>query len=182
VHQDEGPHHQIDNDQTDDYVNKLKYDSCITMESVEFYDNVKKLSITESSTMRLWCDWNVLSLSSSGQFSNIMLNVELQKAQDLIAGTKSAEVDPATSGAVSSQMASACEAKKDETESKSGPMDASVMTVDPMNSSSLEKRFSCIKRGSALYCRKPREDKTDAIVTDEDYPLSFVMRIAKSKR
>lgn len=238
-----------DNEQTDDYVNKLRYDSCITMESVEFYDNIKKLSITESSTMRLWCDGNVLSFSSVGQFSNIMLNVELQKSEDAMrlanaaaaqkvkqermkraqslsqsdaapppppSSLSTADVPPSLSDAAQQQqpqikkepgdvstqdthttdessstttiVATTEQSRQEQTECEQQLkpfIEASVMTVDPMQSTSLEKRFSCIKRGSALYCRKTdgseQQKQQQQEVTDEDYPLSFLMRIAKSK-
>lgn len=241
-----------DNEQTDDYVNKLRYDSCITMESVEFYDNIKKLSITESSTMRLWCDGNVLSFSSVGQFSNIMLNVELQKSEDAMRlanaaaaqkvkqermkraqlSSQSDTAQPSLSSSsflpaadVVSNLTDAAQQQQQQPQIKKEPGDdntqdrridesstttitaatteqprqeqteceqqlkpfieASVMTVDPMQSTSLEKRFSCIKRGSALYCRKTdgseQQKQQQQEVTDEDYPLSFLMRIAKSK-
>ena len=53
-----------------------------------------------------------------------------------------------------------------------------ALTVDPSASSSLERRFSCVRPGTAVVCRAPGLAGPNL---DAFYPLSFVMRIAKAK-
>ncbi|MDD5755574.1 MAG: hypothetical protein PHN45_12605 [Methylococcales bacterium] len=158
-----------------DYVHKLVYSGCITMESVEFYDNIKKLCITESNTVRLFCDGDTLSMSAAGQFTNIMLDVHLHSASEAL---KMMADEVNTKRRMRKDRAR--QTSQIQSSSNDVPCDVNmdVMTVDPMLSSSLEKRFACIRRGSALFCKT----NADAVVNvDEDYPLSFLMRIAKSK-
>jgi len=173
----------IDTDgKSPDNASPSTYDSCITMESVEFYDNIKKLCITESKTVRFYCnssDNQVMSLSSFGLFANTVLTIQLLDSNEALEQLKilEASTPPSTKKPrrSSKQAAAAAPASADV---NTVPIDSKIMTVDPMESSSLERRFSCVKRGSALFCKDP---KIPAITVDEDFPLAFIMRIAKAK-
>ena len=148
------------NDRSPDYTALTMYDSCITMESVEFYDNIKKLCITESGTVRFYCSSgegtadHVMSLSTSGFIADAALTIRLLDSTDALNLLQSREDSKTTVAA-----------------------DDTIMTIDPMQSSSMEKRVSCVKRGSALFCK----ERTTRIRVDEDFPLSFVKRVAQAK-
>ena len=217
------------------YVDSIAYETCVTMESVEFYDSVKKLCTTESTTVRVWCDGAAMAMSACGRFIPCItwtmqlrpagevakeLNDAAVAAEALAASRSShgrshshaassgahrstpaaaaaAGQDYSSSSASSSPSSSDAPSPQDVAASSGGGVGASAvatatqtpprqepwvtegaLTVDPSASSSLERRFGCVRPGTAIICRKPGMTGPDL---DAFYPLSFVMRIAKAK-
>lgn len=141
-----------------DYVKSIKYDNCVSMESVEFYDIIKKLCITESNSVRFWCDGKVISMSAAGQFASTELSLVLENV-------------------CSPDCLTPKNCDKERTHDQHLPPVERVYTVDPMDSFNLEKRCRAVKRGTALFCTRSQE----RMQVDEIYPLAFIQRISKSK-
>lgn len=220
------------------FVDSISYETCVTMESVEFYDSVKKLCTTESTTVRVWCDGASMAMSACGRFIpcitwTMQLRPALDVAREVNEAAAAAEVAAATrvashgGGGVPrsrSRPSQACAVHTASPPSSASPTSSSsassspaspqspppprvppppraltngdrpgahtpdglprwlvaedALTVDPSAASSLERRFSCVRPGTAIVCRAKNLNSPSL---DAFYPLSFVMRIAKAK-
>lgn len=161
---------KIDTHQSIDYVRAITYDSCISLESVELYDNIKKLCITESNVVRFWCNGEIVHLAAHGQFTTIKMNIHLDATHARLASSST------TTNMATSQSGDDA-SKPHSLVSDAAPQDT-VFVTDPLRCSSLDLRYAEIRRGSALLCAS---DKTTPLRMDEQFPLNFVMRIAKAK-
>lgn len=159
---------KIDTHQSIDYVRAITYDSCISLESVELYDNIKKLCITESNVVRFWCNGEIVHLAAHGQFTTIKMNIHLDATHTCL---------PTTTCTGPNGQPDDDGHQVGTTVSNETPHDT-IFVTDPLRCSSLDLRYSEIRRGSALLCAS---DKVTPLHMDEQFPLNFVMRIAKAK-
>lgn len=139
-------------------LNKVTYETSILMDSTMFNDNIKKLNIIKSETVRLWCDGERLIMMSKGAFAETKIQIVCKKSDPTPQSSTQYEVEPNQIP----QVSTGTTADESSSQNQMGMMGNATSDLSDVNQN--------LQMGQTI--KWPM---------DQEYPKEYLTKIAKAK-